>query len=129
MSQDSGGIENRKFPRFKVAHFDKIKAKLDKHYRLETIVTLGLGGCGFYGIEGEPGIIPPRRVFSIFQMEGALDHPIEIQGNLVYAKPLKLQGKEIIFYGVEFLEIHRGLIKPIVDKLEELSQKGIIEAA
>ena len=123
------GVESRKFPRFKVANFEKIRAKLDKHDQDHMIVTIGLGGCGFYGIEEEASLIPPRRVFSRFEMDEILDEPLEIQGNLVYAKAIRVADKQVIFYGIEFIEAHRALIKPLIDKLEELLKKGVIEAA
>lgn len=126
---DQGGIDARRFPRFKVAHFNKIRAKLDKHDQDHMIVTLGLGGCGFYGVENEASLTPPRRVFSIFEMEETLEKPLEIQGNLVYAKPIVVANKAVVFYGIEFIEAHRALIKPVIEKLEKLSEQGIIQPA
>ncbi len=121
--------ENRQFPRYRVDELESLHAKIDKNSEGERLIMIGLGGCGFYGFQESPFLRPVRRVNSIIQMDGVLTEPVEIQGRLLYAQDLEIEGKKVIFYGIEFIPPHRPLIEPIIHKLDELLKEGQIKTA
>jgi len=122
--------DRRKFPRFNVHRLNELKAKIDRHRTFEQVITLGIGGCGFYGtLESKHFLTPVKRVFSIFEFEGVTSQPVEIQGNLLYARDIQLNDEKIVFFGVEFIEAHQKLIEPIVQKLEALKEAGKVNLA
>lgn len=104
-----------------------LEAKLDKKISADSIVTIGEGGCGFVATELHKEAIPPRRVFCSFRIEGA--PPIEIQGNLIYVQEVPLNAKKTYFLGVEFIEAHRHLIKPVIEEVEKLASQGLVKQA
>lgn len=121
--------EKRQFPRYKVSGLSEIRGQIDRRHEGSHVVTFGEGGCGFYEMNQASPLEPIRRVFCTFEMKNILPGAVEVQGTLVYAKPLDLNGRRVIFYGVEFLESHRAAIIPIVKKLEALKGEGKIESA
>lgn len=114
------GEERRAFLRYSVANYPKLTGSIDKNRKgTEQLVTFALGGCGFYGTEEVVSLRAGKRVTSVFNMEGVVSTPLEIQGNIIYATPVTIKDKKVIFYGIEFLEQFREQVRPIIDALEK----------
>ncbi len=116
--------DRRQFVRFKVTEVKELKANIDRYRKSEQIVTISEGGCGFYGFNDAWPLAPVKRVFCSFSLDGVIDEPVEIQANVVYIRPISVDGREVIYYGVEFLESQRGVVAPIISKLEEMNSEG-----
>lgn len=121
--------ERRKNPRFKVANLESLKGVIDRQSERERLVTLGAGGCGFYGAQPTGKLQADRRVFSTFQMEGVTATPIEVQGTIRYIQEIKIDSKPVWYYGVEFLPSQTALISPIIKELEKLCEAKKVELA
>jgi len=127
--------DKRKYPRFKVSDFNQLHGRMTRWSQDDKkLVTFGLGGCGFFGVAADPTCQPIRRVFCTFQFEtaspsGSSPQTVEVQGNLIYLQTLTLDKREIYYYGIEFLDSHRPLVKPIVETLETLAKNGRIALA
>lgn len=119
----------RKQSRFKVNSLNTLEGSIDRGRTAEKLATLGFGGCGFYGLESSVKLTVGRRVYCSFKMEGIQETPIEIQGNIIYAKEVETHGKTIIFYDIEFIESQKGLIEPIAIYLQSLQDSGAIQNA
>lgn len=115
-----GESEKRKFLRYNVANHPTLKGRIDKgRMSTEQLITLAVGGCGFYGLDETVALRAGKRVISIFEMTEVLPEPVEVQGNIVYATPISINGRNVIFYGVEFLDQFREYVQPLIQELEK----------
>jgi hypothetical protein len=128
----SGGktiLNSAQYPRYKVAHFSKLRGKIDRTFSEENLVNISLGGAGFYFVrEGrDERLRAGKRVFCQFVYEDLLDQPLEIQGNIIHSTALIVSSKQVLYYGVQFIPDHQKLVEPIIGSLEELHRAGQIE--
>jgi len=113
----------RKFPRFNVSHYEGIGGDLGP-YSNEKLISLGQGGCGFYGLSEARNLIPPKRVYCRLYFPTASEEPMELQGNLIYVRPYNISTKLVYYYGIEFLQVFHGQIEPLIQQLERLAGEG-----
>jgi len=119
--------DSRAFKRYNVSNLEELKGYIDRNRVQEKLVVFGEGGAGFYGTDTEFPLVPPRRLFTIFEIIVDEKKSIEVQANLKYAKPLTLGSRRVIFYGIEFIEAHRNLLLPIVQRIETLAAEGKVQ--
>ena len=112
--------EQRRFPRFDVAEHPTLRGYIDLDRTPERLVTIGLGGCGFYGetTEDIATLSEGKPITCTFECKGILSRPISVPGNVAYAYSQKSQNQNIVFCGVEFVEAHQDKVKPIIDSLQ-----------
>lgn len=106
-----------------------MKARIDRSSQLERILTLGAGGCGFVGFDRMWQKSDIKRVTSVFELSlSEKIGPITIQGTIVYIKPVKVDGRSLYYFGIQFMQdVHR--IQPVIDALEELTKTGEVTLA
>lgn len=109
----------RKYPRYHLVDLPDLQGGIGRIQKSVRLVTLGMGGCAFLSKAGRM-LYPPLRVECSFQMTGVLD-PISIRGDLLYSFTSTKQDEEASYYGIEFIEEDRGLLLPVIRKLEELA--------
>jgi hypothetical protein len=120
----------RQFPRFRVANFKQIEAVIDRHRNNEQLVMIGNGGAGFYGFDKGFPTKYPHRVFCKFHLKGddfQSFAPIVAQGNVIYSTTITLGNIKVHFHGVEFLPSERDKVRPLIQVLEGLYEKKIID--
>jgi hypothetical protein len=123
------GRERRRHNRFNVAKLEPLKARIDKIRDKERLVTFSKGGCGFFGTDNSWPLSPTKRVFCSFLFEGVMEEPLVIQGNIIYMNAVNVDGKKVVYYGVQFLPSQQAIVDPIVKKLEELRLQGLVTFA
>jgi hypothetical protein len=123
-------IDRRAHPRYAVSSLDFMKARLDRSSADEKILTLGAGGCGFVAFDRIWLKSEVKRVNSIFELT-LPDRvgPISVQGNIVYVKPITLQGRPMYYIGIQFLPEDAHRIRPLIDVLEDLNKRNKINIA
>lgn len=126
-------IQRRKFPRFRVTDLRRLTSKFGESSSEKTLVSFSLGGCGFYADTPDPIFQPPKQIVLKFELEpinsNNKNQTYEIHGNLIYLQKMEIDGHEAFYYGVEFLESQRDLIRPIVEELQGLADDGSLEAS
>lgn len=112
--------EERRFPRYDVAQHPKLHGYIEEDDAPEQLITIGLGGCGFFG-ENEKSVSQLRegkQITCTFEMEGVLSRPVKVPGNVAYAYAKKSANHTVMFCGVEFDEAYQDKIKPIIRWIE-----------
>lgn len=122
--------EKRAHPRFAVSGLHFLKARLDRSSSSEKILTLGEGGCGFFGYDKSWEKAPVKRVFSTFELVTPIKvGPVTVQGNIVYIKPMLVKGQQLYYFGIQFLPEEKARVLPLIEALENLETQGFIKAA
>ncbi len=128
MSAPNTNKDSRRFCRYKVSDLPVLFSQVDRSRRDERIVTIGEGGCGFYGFDPTWPMNPAQRIYPRFQWLG--DHPfgpLETQAKIIYVKPMILNEQKVFFYGLEFLPSYRSIIRPLIEELELLKSTGKVK--
>ena len=125
-----GMLEKRKFPRYDVENYPQLQGTFASHRNHDRLHTIGLGGCGFYGLSTEPVLELKTELKCVFEWKEVLSSAIEVNGILVYAPRVEVKGKNLFYYGIEFLESERERLHPIISKLEEFAgNQGIFRTS
>lgn len=120
----------RAHPRYAVSNLEFVKARLDRSSAEEKILTIGAGGCGFVGFDRSWRKADIKRVTSVFELN-LPDRvgPITVQGNVVFIKPVTVNGRPMFYVGIQFLDEDAHRIRPVISALEELNKKGQVGLA
>jgi hypothetical protein len=121
--------QRRKFARYKVSDLSSLAAIIDKGRDQEKIITLGQGGCGFYGFDPRWPFNPKKRIYCQLAFEDTAANFLTVESQIVYIKHVSNLGKPVVFYGVEFLPFERPRIKDLIDRLERLRAEGRVDLA
>lgn len=118
---------NRKYSRFNVQFADPISGRLSSHPDDFRLMTLGGGGCAFIGQTDISNLIPPMKLMislEFFKDDRCL-YSKDVVGELLYVRPHNpTQGWTL---GFAFGKDDRTAILPMVDQLEQLAERGVIE--
>jgi hypothetical protein len=120
----------REFVRYKIGDPKILRGSLEHVSWPLQLVTFGNGGCGFFCLVKIPALVPPKRVHCSFALDRT-GHAglVRVQGNLIYVKEIVTDNRSVNLYGIEFIEPHRLVVKPIVSVLEQLKDQGVIHSA
>ena len=61
-------MNRREHSRYKVAGLSQLEAQIDRGCTGEKIITVSLGGCGFYGLEPNPNLRPGKILNSLTEV-------------------------------------------------------------
>lgn len=111
----------RKFPRYNILHLPELRGSIGSLKKSFRVVALGEGGAGFIASGAGRTLHPPLKLECFFEMAGVCPL-ISIRSDLLYAFVSDRAGDEHVFYGVEFDEAGRDLIRPIVSALSDISR-------
>lgn len=123
------GAQKRKFARYKVSDLSSLVALIDRGRDQEKIITLGQGGCGFYGFDKTWPFNPQKRIYCQIAFEDTAANFLTIESQIVYIRSVPTLGRDVVFYGIEFLPFEQPRIKGIIDRLERLRSEGRLELA
>lgn len=129
---ESVATYERAYPRFRVAALETLKTEVDDRFNFTSLICLGQGGCGFYSISRNRDLesqLQAGRLVRVnirFQCPEAVNGEVEVQGNLIYCYPVRVNDRYAFYYGVEFIEPHRERMIELVNYLQELAVQGQI---
>lgn len=113
--------DRREADRYLMLDIQDFEGRLDFLNKNFKLVSLGLGGCGFYGDELTE-ISRPRKVTCEFRWHPQFSKAIRVKGSLIYCVPKNVIDKTIFYYGVEFSNSRS--VEPLIEELEEWAEAG-----
>jgi len=116
--------ERRVNSRYDVSTTTLLKGRTSKSPKGERLLTFSTAGCGFCSLLDEFKL----KVGDVLRCEFELDgmDPVKVSGAILFCNPYPIVGQIGRFYGIRFLGNSERLIKPIMDELEALNDRGQI---
>jgi hypothetical protein len=121
--------ESHKMASYNVSNWQVLAAQIDLGRSQERILTLSQGGCGFYGFEEKwPQKLPHKvsTTFTISDPSYKILRPLVLEGQIIQAKPIDLQGSPLFFYGIKFAAGEAGKLQPVIEILKNLHSLSLI---
>lgn len=109
----------RRFPRYDVTENQNLRGWMDADNLPCRLVTLAVGGCGFYGEQAaEFGRLPEgQMVTCFFEYHGYNKKPIAVSGTVAYSYTQRADDKNVLFCGIEFFEQCQDDVRPLIEHL------------
>lgn len=121
--------ERRQFARYDVSRYPQIRAGTLNAPIGERLMTISIGGCGFWAPAEDCKFAAGEKVRVHLQCEGLHDDVIEVKGEVLYVLPHPFEAQIGRFYGIRFQEEVQELIAEMIDRLESEYQAGKIQMA
>jgi hypothetical protein len=118
--------DHRVYERFNILDLPELKAKILGLSGTWQLVSMGEGGCGFYGSIKTPVKYLPKRARIKFEWETAFGRAFEVQAKLVYKVEKRLERHNVRYLGFAFDLKSMDEIFPLVNFLRELAEEGEI---
>lgn len=125
----------RKYPRYRVAHVEPLRIHSKEQYLFDQAVCLSKGGCGFYSLRPNPEVGESlktkghQRVTLSIEWLGESAQSAEVQANVLYERKTRVAGRDVYYYGLEFIPSHRNRLEPILEQLESWVMRGQLSTA
>jgi len=103
------GIEKRLHPRYESTDVPELKLYTVNGPIGEKLMTLSIGGCGFWAPMGDFRFEMGDRVRLTGQVEGCGDPLPEIRGEILYVHPHPIEGQIGRFYGIRFIAEQKNI--------------------
>lgn len=126
--QPEGFVNRRKHERYAVTDVPYLKGVMLGTHTYGYLVSISRGGCGFYSRRRPKNLNLSDKVVCHFEWSPVLLNTIQIEGRLLYSVPKDLEHTTLFFTGIEFYEEQRFFIDPLIDCLENMSYRGVIES-
>jgi hypothetical protein len=123
--------KRRKFQRYDVSHSLELGGSIPEASSLLRLATIGLGGCGFFSEDVDPGLVPPKEIVCSFFATGEAGYERSeyVVGNIVYMRPANFSTGSAFHYGIKFHQEEINKIQPFIKGLEKLAEKGELPRA
>ncbi|MBN8553952.1 MAG: hypothetical protein J0L93_00740 [Deltaproteobacteria bacterium] len=108
----------------------KLKGLKGSILGLETysyLVSLGKGGCGFYGTRKLKPHDLKATIVCQFEWNDVFFEPIKVEGEIIYSEPKDLDHATLFYTGVRFNEDQQFLVELLIQELEQMAEHGVIE--
>lgn len=122
-------MSERRFVRYHVAHSEFVGGNVTKADSSVRLISLSLGGCGFFSPLVENSLNPSKEVLcSLFWLndDQGLDSEV-VLGNLIYVSPQNTGFGPGFLYGIRFHENSKKQLTKFIALLERLEQQGQLE--
>lgn len=121
--------DRRKFARYDVTSYPQLKAGTTNGPLGEKLMTISIGGCGFWAPAEDTRWRIGERVNVKMFCEGISSEPFEVVGEVLYVQPHPWEAQIGRFYGIKFDEKYQELMAQILDQLDHLYAAGKIKMA
>jgi len=121
--------DKRKHPRYDVSDFPEFKAKTEKGPIGERLMTISIGGAGFWAPAEDFNFKIGQRVSIHVQIDGLSEEQVTLRGEVLYILPHPLEAQIGRFYGIRFSEEAHALVKNSLEQLHHLYEAGKVKMA
>jgi hypothetical protein len=121
--------ERRKFYRYDVSGYPRLKAGTFNGPIGERLMTVSIGGCGFWSPADACNFVVGERVKIALHCEGFSSSPLEVRGEVLYILPHPFEAEIGRFYGIRFFEEYQKVAADLMDELDNEFRAGKISMA
>lgn len=90
----------------------------------ESVYTFSQGGCSFLARRKLDSGDPSQAVESVFLFRPYSEHAFSIRGQVLYVRPITLDGETFYLHGLEFDSDQEDQLIPVVGCLELMRQRN-----
>lgn len=120
--------ERRQFVRYDVSSYPELKAGTMDGPIGEKLMTISIGGAGFWAPAEDFQMKLGERVKIRVQLE-SVEPQVELMGEILYILPHPLESQIGRFYGIQFDAAEQEKVSEAIDQLHVLYQSGKIKEA
>lgn len=120
--------ERRQFVRYDVSKYPELKAATIDGPIGERLMTISIGGAGFWAPSEDFKMRLGERVKVIVSLDG-IQEPITVKGEILYILPHPLESQIGRFYGIRFDEVEQEKVSEAIEQIHSLYEMGKIKEA